>query len=47
MREVTFILTVECDEDESKDKLDKLQSELENVVYKNNYELYHAEWYNE
>lgn len=47
MREVTFLITIECDDEESEIKLNKLQSELENVVYKNNYELYHSEWFDE
>lgn len=44
MRTVCFLITIECPDETPSEDMDELQVALEGVVYKNNYELYGAEW---
>ena len=47
MRIVCFSITIECPDEAPDSEMDNLMNKLEDVVYKNNYELYDSEWYNE
>jgi hypothetical protein len=47
MRTVCFLITIECPDETPNSDMDKLKVELEDIVYKNNYELYDSEWYDE
>lgn len=47
MRTVCFLITIECPDETPNEDMDILQSTFEDIVYKNNYELYQSEWYDE
>ena len=47
MRIVYFSITIECPDETPNSEMDNLMNKLEDVVYKNNYELYDSEWYDE
>ena len=47
MRTVCFLITIECPIETLDSEMDNLMEKLEEVVGKNNYELYDSEWYDE
>lgn len=47
MRTVCFLITIECPDEILNENMDKLKEDLENLIFKNNYELYDSEWYDE
>lgn len=47
MRTVYFLITIECPDETPNKDMDKLREDLENLIFKNNYELYDSEWYDE
>ena len=47
MRAVCFLITIECPDETTNEDMDKLRGDLEDLIFKNNYELYSSEWYDE
>ena len=47
MRTACFLITIECPDETADSDMDDLRDKLEEVVGKNNYELYDSEWYDE
>lgn len=46
MKTVEFIIIAEIiDEDFSKKEINKILTELEDVIYRNNHELFDCEWF--
>lgn len=46
MKTVEFIITAEIiDEDFSEKETNKILTELEDVIYRNNHELFDSEWF--
>lgn len=46
MKTVEFIITAEIiDEDFSEKEINKILTELEDVISRNNHELFHSEWF--
>lgn len=44
MKLIVFQITIEVPDEAPSSDMDRLQSNFEDVVYRNNYELYEAEW---
>ena len=44
MKLIVFQITIEVPDDTPSSEMDRLQVAFEDIVYKNNYELYEAEW---